>query len=349
MTTYCIAVFICYIADCLLTLCVNDHKKPSTKPNEKTKPRNIVQNLVKTATYPMILIFIHKYQVELAMNIILFFAMVVFIAVLIYAIFNFVKYLTINSFDFELTKKREIVLKLVGFFTLFVCQDIVRNNLVRQLQRKQFFNRQSVFPDLQLMIVLTFWYFAACFFTLAFVVLALHKFAVILNSRTNFYKMLTPKKQHIKRNKTISLANLIAKQIDALNIEKKWKKVCWYIPWFISLLVDVLFIDPLFSFFQLLRNVGTFFLSKVQLQLKRLLNALVRNQGEFIIIVSRFSIIVSLLLVNWMDRYLEILSEPGSKIYEFISGVIVIPLLITQIAELKRMRKDNAEQLSAEQ
>jgi hypothetical protein len=75
----------------------------------------------------------------------------------------------------------------------------------------------------------------------------------------------------------------------------------------------------------------------------------VRNQGEFIIIVSRFSIIVSLLLVNWMDRYLEILSEPGSKIYEFISGVIVIPLLITQIAELKRMRKDNAEQLSAEQ
>lgn len=73
--------------------------------------------------------------------------------------------------------------------------------------------------------------------------------------------------------------------------------------------------------------------------MKRLINGLVNgletNQGKNIMILSRVSLVFSLLCVYFVDKYQGVLSSLGSEIYEFLCSAILIPLFIAQLTELK--------------
>ena len=57
------------------------------------------------------------------------------------------------------------------------------------------------------------------------------------------------------------------------------------------------------------------------------------NVERVIIIALRLSLIGSITFV--INKYEEILSPKGSDVYEFLCSVVLIPIFITQLVEIK--------------
>ena len=87
--------------------------------------------------------------------------------------------------------------------------------------------------------------------------------------------------------------------------------------------------------------------------LKTVLNWIVKAGAKFvdlmcntpdkrIVLLSRFSIVFSLTTLFFIDKYNKVLSNSGSEVYEFLCGVIIIPMVITQALEISRNKEQQA-------
>lgn len=312
-------------------------KKDKSVDTHTTNVRVFVQLFFMIGLIIALFFLVFKYQIK---PIIYFFyvaAVLIGIVVIPYSIWSFIQYVFIKPFDFELTKIRESALGLTGFILYGICGIIANGdsgNQINQLLLKI----DPVIADLLTIALLTFWYFTVTFFTLSFFILTLHKINIFVRSRIKNKKPTVTSKRTSEKNGLI-LSKLILEKIDMCKDGKPWIKVKYYVFWVVCIPVDlligllkVMYIDAVKLIFiaskRFLRNGVRF-----------LVNILSKNQGKAIIIVSRVSLVGSLIFVYLIDKYQQIFSISGSEIYEFICSVIIIPLLITQLIEIRSKRK----------
>jgi hypothetical protein len=354
VTTYiCVVLLYCFF-DPIVAIAIGNSKRKSTEHDDtinntetKTKPRDIVQDLVPSALFVVVIIIALKYEIKPVITIFSTLIFYIWIAVLPYTFWRFIEYVFLKPLDFELTKYRESVLKFIAIIMMLVCREIAREERIMQIKHWLAGIKPEV-ADIFLMAGFTFWYFTVSFFISSFFILLLHKTVVLSNSRNNLKVRTTSDKHFKKLAWSFSLSQLVSKRIDALTQKEKWKKACYYILWLICLLADGVIV-PLVLMIKDGTNAVLLGLQALVLPgFKKICLALGRNQGKSIIIISRLSLVGSLMFVYLMDKYMKLFSAQGSEVYEFICSVIIIPLLITQIIEIRRRKKDIVSEISVE-
>ncbi|WP_312833620.1 hypothetical protein [Sedimentibacter saalensis] len=314
----------------------------SDERKEKTKLRDIIKVAVLIAIVIIGFIFVLSHQVKPVIYFFSVIALLMGIIVLPYVIYIFFQYIFIKQFDYELTRYRESALGLFGIITLFVYVMMLQEDTSNHINWL-ILNIEPVFSDLLLMFFLNFWYFSAMFFTLSFFVLILHKIKVMLKIK-NKIKIRYNKSIKNEKNKKMYylLSQTIEKKIEILPKTKILKRINYNIYWLLCIIIDTIIVF-LITVNDCLKGLLSIIILAPQEIIcnggKVISRALSKNQGKTIIFISRISLVVSLLLVYFIDKYKKVFSAPGSEIYEFLCSVIIIPFLITELYNLKNSQR----------
>lgn len=282
--------------------------------------------------------FVLKYQIKF---VIFGFIIIVFawwIVLIPYIIGDFVHYIFVKPFEYKLTKEKENTLVLAVFLTLFVCSLMISPTIKSTFESVGLEVPLSV-KDIFLMVGLTFWYFVICFFNFAFIILGLHKLIVSIKPKTKNGTKTMPKEKSWQFDANIIKVRIrIGEKIVLLHPDRIGRRIgylisktLWIIMEPVMIIVEGL-VECLWKLLYLIFK-GSFVV--ICIYMKRLINVLETNQGKNILILSRVSLVFSLLCVYFVDKYQGVLSPSGSEIYEFLCSVILIPLFIAQLTELK--------------
>nr|WP_312579308.1 hypothetical protein [Sedimentibacter sp.] len=309
----------------------------SDKKKEKIKLPDIIKILVLLAIVIPVFIIVLSHRVKPVIYVFSVIALLMGVVVLPYAIWIFVQYVFIKPFDYELTRYRESSLGLIGIIILFVYAMMLQEDISNYIN-KLMLNIEPIFSDLLLMFFLTFWYFSLLFFTMSFSVLILHKVKVMIKIKIRPNNPINNSIKNEKNKKMYYLLSQAVEKIEILPKTKIVKKISCNILWLLCVAIDTI-IAFLITVIDILKELLSIIILVPQKIIynggKALLRALSKNQGKTIIIISRISLVVSLLLVYFIDKYKKVFSAPGSEIYEFLCSVIIIPFLITQLTDLK--------------
>lgn len=319
-----------------------DNKTIEKKSNEKNTIKDVITIVIMITVIVVIMwggmYWIIDKKILLGAGFILLLSFLYCGIAFLVAIFDFVRYVFLKSSDFKLTKEHEGSLWLIGLSTYFVCYAIEVDELGKSIEQSIFLltNYQS---DVVKAIVLIFWYFSIIFFTISFFILFVHRAIIIFkrfikpsnNRRSN-------QKQEKKEKEWKRISEEIWTKIEKISRTQKWKKRFGYLLWFFCLIGEVI-IAFIFAFIKMLKELLWILViglpRKLWKYVKKWLNLLEKDQGKGIIISSRISLVVSLLIVFLVDKYQGIFSTEGSEVYEFLCSVIIIPFLITQVSALK--------------
>lgn len=313
-------------------------KPENINKSDKHKIRDVIHFVVFFAAFILAYYFVIKLKFMILIYVFISLGILLFAVTIPYVIWSFIHYIIIKPFDYELTEERKSTLGFAGIIMVFVCGAVAKNDVSAQLG--QFLsNVEPSIHDFILMAILTIWYFAVLFFTLTFFILSAHDINIWIRNRMKNKRTQSKRKPlaFIKPTPT-SLANIIIEKIDAFTEENMLKKVLYNILWFISLLIDILlgFSKVLIEFIWNLIIIIVFVPPKlIRNAINALSESLSKNQGKSIIIISRVSLISALIIVYLVDKYMGVFSGPGSDIFEFMCSVIIIPIIITQIIDLK--------------
>lgn len=338
--TFCFYAII-YVLSSFLAVKDETLERANTELTEPKKWRlkSIVQLIELLICIVGLFYFVLKYQIKF---VIFGFIIIVFawwVVLIPYTIGDFIHYIFMKPFEYKLTKEKENTLVLVGFLTLFVCSLMISPTIKSTFESVGFEVPLSV-KDIFLMVGLTFWYFAICFFSFAFIILGLHKLIISIKAKTKNSTKTMPKEKSWQLNANIIriYRRIVGEKIVLLHPDRIGRRIgylisktLWIIIEPVMIIVEVL-VECLWKLLFLIFK-GSFVV--ICMYMKRLINGLETNQGKNIMILSRVSLVFSLLCVYFVDKYQGVLSSSGSEIYEFLCSVILIPLFIAQLTELK--------------
>jgi len=307
---------------------------------------NVIKTLVSVATICFLIIFSFFYQDATIVRILSFSIIPAFLFSFVIYFSVIFRYLFTRPHDYELTKWREASLFFIGLINMIFLNFILNESRVIQLNR--FLDcANPILKDSILMLLLVVVVFAYIFFSLAL-------FLLTLQNANDFLRDLTKTKPQLeyKPLKLVSesryeflLSSIMLVRINGLSSSQFIKKLVFRLLWFISIPLDAtimffaIFILPSVSIMGyvvkntriVVRNTSRYFS-----------DILYENKGKAVILISRFSIIASLLTVLVIDKYYELFSPSGSSMYEFLCSVIIIPIFITQLIELKKLHYDES-------
>ena len=183
------------------------------------------------------------------------------------------------------------------------------------------------------MSFLILWYFFVMFFSLVFLLLTLH----------NVVAFCDKKKEHVKckewKYNELEIIFDSEKVWGKLEATQNYKKKILYgIIWILYCIWDSLK-ALVVSIIEIVRKVILAMVYVLLRSIEKVVNLLKKDQSKVVIISSRISLISSLLIVYLIDKYEQVFSKSGSEVYGFLSSVIIIPFLISQISSLRSRRK----------
>ena len=275
-------------------------------------------------------------------------------------IWNVIKHVFFKPSNFKLTMDFEGPVFFLGTSVFVVSFYFLANETLMSIN-KFLENTNLLIADLSLMLMLTLWYTAMMFFFFSFMIFSLNRVnrtiirgkqlrkamadrlsQKIINKEKTEKEQEKPPLKRIQMTQVFSFSSNVYIKIENNQKKNVFRKIGLYIIWFIFVILDVF---PQVAVW-FLNNIVDFFLVFIQLFLRTMTNLfgnasrkLDDNQGRAIIITSKLSLVGSLLIVYFLDSYYEIFSSSsGSRVYEFICSVIIIPLLIAQIFDVRKAK-----------
>lgn len=321
-----------------------DEKPTEKKSDEKNTGKDVITLLVIFAVI-LFMVFGGLYWILNQQNV--FGAGLILLLSVLYcgiafgsAAFDFVKYIFLKSSDFKLTKEHESSLWIIGFSTCTICYAIEIAEFGKSIDQS-IFSLVNYQADIVKVIVLILWYFSIIFFTISFFLLSLHKAIIIIKRFIKpSHKKEISQSQKKREKEWRHISEGIWRKTEKLPT-KQWKRWFYYLLWLFCLVIETILVFAS-AFVKLLKDliwVVVIGLPKLLWrQVKKWLELLEKDQGKGIIISSRISLVASLLIVFFIDKYQGIFSAEGSGVYEFMCSVILIPFLITQLGALREKR-----------
>ncbi|MCM1399177.1 MAG: hypothetical protein NC225_06800 [Clostridium sp.] len=299
--------------------------------------KDMGQTLVIIICNILVLHYIIKNQIKVIMIIFVMVILVLAMVLILYSIWSFVQDVFIKSYDFILTKEKERTLFFAGCFSGGGFWFIKYLNDKSIVVQSVLLELPFALKDFILILVLILLYYLNIFFISSFFVLSLHNIIIFINSQMG-KKGGKQKKNRKKRHKK-KIKNFSAKKVKILKFNKT--KIGYHICHIIHILGEIVFfiIDSLFQWMRILVYLIIKFPFIVARGIfRKLISRLSGDQGKTIIFLSRLSLLVSCIVVYIIDKYNCIFSAQGSESYEFLCSVILIPLVITQLADLKNRK-----------
>lgn len=328
------------------------NSKSVTENKEKKKykypyPYNIIigfTSIVFMTILTVLLIFIIK-QYEFFAYIFSIATLLFFAIPMFYAVFILIKYFFRNPSDYKLSSKVETSLKYM-MFILFIFflnnQKITSNNLYYFLYSKN----SAIMVDMKKAIIMIMWYYLWMFSVCLMIMLSIEKGIYLLKRKKKvikIFKSLTRKEIQKPKEIKFDYLETLTKAVISDTLNKPWYiKIYYNLKWFIGLLANITYV-----FFVLLIKILIFdvyyfikiILSKSFNYTISKLNAInYENLGRGIVLASRIYLAISLLIVYGLDKYIFLFSSKGSVIYEYFASVIIIPLILTSVIDIKNKK-----------
>lgn len=256
-----------------------------------------------------------------------------------FALIEFIQYIFITPYNFAMSKDMKNIFLMAGLFFWAISKFLIEENFInwyKNFAMKQHLSR--AFWDLFKVLELFFWYFGNVFLIFTLSILFLQN--TIILSKKFFYKkerrQITKKKDSKEQVhcfiKTESVWNRIWKE------KRKKEVLLLMVSLIITCFIDtvecfiITVLDLLQKMIVIVVRIPYYLCKKMKVFFSKLLK---KDQSSVIILGSRVSLIVSLMIVYVIDSYQYILSNEGSKVYEFICSVVLIPFLAKQYGKLK--------------
>lgn len=335
-----------FISDTLLPFFIKNDKVNKIKQSNnsvvksKLNKRDIIKSIV-SLIISLILIFL--YFTNQSNPFVIFIIMIIFlrwVILLPYAIWKTIRYIYGKPFNFIFTKDNETAFSLVGLSMFFICSFIAREETISMIGQK-LVKHKPIIHDFIAMGLITIWYFIVLLFTISFGILSMHIINKIIISRFKV-KPKKPKKPYIITSYSMefSLADKLTITINKLPKEVNITKVLYNLIWLLCVIVDSMIMMLRIIVIDLIKEtlllIVRAFNYSIYSGIKNISNILSNNQGKAIIIITRISLVSSLVIVYLIDKYQQIFSPSGSNVYEFICSVIIIPLIIAQLLEIRK-------------
>lgn len=257
--------------------------------------------------------------------------------VFIFVIADFIKYILGTHDTYNLTERNENIFLLSGLLMVFIY--IVMYPFSNSDPLNSIIAKMPLWiKDFILMVFLICWYFSPLFFSITYIILTLNKL-------TEFFKdrdiKINNKKKKISMGLKVPRIHRIIKGLKNYSFFKGKYKGINYAVFFIltiieSLLMGIdLIIDIIAQMCLMIKTFCTFLMNIII----KSIHILRSDSGRIIAVLSRLSLIMSVLTVFVIDKYENVFSTAGSEIYEFLCSVLMIPFFITQLNKIRN--KDN--------
>jgi hypothetical protein len=328
-----------------------EKKKENANKGKQKNEENDMHNLRKwvhfLASIITLLLSIYiMFKIKQLYFFLLFPFMLIIVVTVPYLLWVFIHYIFIDPNDFIFTEKKELAFKTLAIMLAFA-YEFISSAKVGEAINKYLLHANYIFADILMIFLLVSWYFIFLFFTLSLLMLSLQRGLILLNNNTKVntaIKAFVYKERKQKEDKEFVLwANLIIKEINNIPRHKKMKRISYNIVWYLSIIIDVARIainGLVLVMWHSIKLATTVLPVKI---IKHCISGFSKiasnNLGRTIIIISRISLIISLLIVFLIDKYIQVFSTQGSSIYEFLCSVITIPLIITRIIDIKGQKE----------
>lgn len=338
-------LFVCWILCTLEPICTNSNCRKSAKSLQLLSDHDTILAFVKAIIILTVMAGGMCWLISLKIKILLILFLVVGLlfagVTFAVSIVEFIKYIILRPYDYELTKDREKILLLVGFIVYVACNIVVSG---MQSGIGEFFANLKVFQaDMIQIFILIFWYFSCIFFCLTYITLSVHKIVHIIDAHPIKNVFLKKKEKREEPNKEWKFySDKILVKIG----KTRRKKLKWFglwLAWLMCICVDaiIMLVITLYDIVKTVFIVVIIAIPKIIFnKLRKLVSYFRQNPGKIIVLNSRLALVSSLLIVYLLDQYQDILSDAGSAVYEFLCSVIIIPFLITQLNDLKNKNMD---------
>jgi len=305
---------------------------------QKLSLRESIRAILAVVFLVIIFIYFLKTNMQLLTIVLSVFLFPIFFLAFIYSIYIFLRFLFLKPIDFEFKSIHESAIGLISYVSLGLFGYV--NRLCSNGNLQIFLNSlTSFFHDLCLMLIIPFWYFISVFLILTLFFLSILKVYELFmsykkNSKSNKFRDNDIKKEigHFV------LSGFISKWIGETPKGRFFRFAVLYILWAPLILIDAVIeffrycTEQLITFFLILFR----FFNYLRKYISKILGDATNNKGRVIIIISRISIIFSFIFTYLIDAYKKLFSPAGSRLFEFFCGVMIIPLLITQIIDIKK-------------
>lgn len=301
-----------------------EHKNVYTEIHRKQKITDSYQ--IKKILWTILVVVITIFILLKALFFFWVSGILIFISITLLTIFNVTEYFLIPS---DIAWNNEKTFELVYFsLVFFICYPILLYKLYYPLS-----NTGNALSDFFIAISLIIWYgislflYISHFFIISEYIFNLMKKSAIKNKIHFFLKKpLNETKWEITPYNDIFTPN------DLLD------NIIYFIFYTLCVVIDLLIIS--FSDSVIMTYKSIYLLIKKGYSIiNRVFIFLQRTPGIKLVISFRFAFIISILLVHSVDKYMQIFSPAGSNVFEYVGSVIVIPLIISQVNEIRNSKK----------
>ena len=308
------------------------------KVEHKIGIKEIIEIILLIATILGVVFFILICQIRFMMWFLVVFGIIYLGIAILGSFYEFIKYIIgKSSSDYQITTKKQQSFILVGICVITAFDYLSKENYYDMINIFMSENNTFVF-DIIKMLILIVWYFSAIFFSLATLILILHNIVVIFRCKCKEKKYKELKSVYKEFNCKF-VSKMAWRKFEVIQRNRPLKKILYYCIWMLSIVIDAIqafFIAMLNLVYRIVLIIIFYPRIIIKSVLYNINDLLYKNPGKAIILCSRFSLMSSIITVFIIDKYSEIFSSAGSQVYEFLCSVIIIPLLITHIIELKR-------------
>lgn len=305
------------------------------KKDKIAKTRSSIKLFFNICGIITVFLFIMKLRDTIFLDIFLAFSIVYMGYIMFISIFGVLRYIFHKPFDYYFSKLNETNLFFMGLLFFYISKDLGKFGDTLAIKAAHL----SIYIlDLLKVTSLILWYFQFFFLFPTLFLLTLHKVAIIWRIKAKKSPDNGQAKFMLNNAAPIELARKHEEFFDANPIKNNFLRVLNQLLWIVCVLFDAtigLVLWFLKYIFHIIFRMFSSVIENVRKILSKVFINLEKNQGKTIIIISRYSIIVSLTFILFLDKYNNLFSEPGGEIYEFICSVVIIPFVFSQILEIK--------------
>ncbi len=330
------------------------NKQDDTKKNITIKEIILIILMLVIAIIAILgILILLKIGNEIILYFFLVFALLGWVVILPFSIRDFIQFLFVKKKEYKLTKEVRNSLILIGAVSAIICLCYTNGDYdkIHAIYGSMCSFIGEFGTDLLKITAFTFWYFITIFYSCFFFVLSVENIVFVRNINDNQNKNEEKKNKKKEQKKesnrnVLPLSTEVELKINNLSKNKRLKKCMLWLWWFLLAIVDIVFmyIKLIYEFIKSIFLIIVLSIPRFIESVKKwVFEKLINEQGKTIIVMSRFSLVFSLMIVYFINKYNSIFSNKGSEIYEFLCSVIIIPTLITQIIDLRSDKNNNSK------
>lgn len=254
-----------------------------------------------------------------------------------------------KPYRFKLTENHQYGFLMAGFVTSYIYkypQSLSNVNVASVILP----NTDVFLIDLIVILVQLLWNFLMYFLILVYLMIFARRVLFFIRKRSKGTSRLKRNTKQSKGLDYLIFTIRVESHIDAKPTRGLLYKVIIYLVWFFAVLFDSslgLIILIIYNIYLNIKGLVKIVLNWIVMAGTKLVDLMCNTPDKRIVLLSRFSIVFSLTTLFFIDKYNKVLSNSGSEVYEFLCGVIIIPMVITQALEISRNKEQHAVSIDA--